>query len=62
MMAHTVDYRITPELQAEMRQWRTRALGIGIVGALLSAIGFFVAGANQFYRSYLWSYIFIVAV
>jgi hypothetical protein len=62
MMAHTVDYRIPQELLTEMRQWRTRALGIGIAGAVLSAIGFFVAGPNQFYRSYLWSYIFIVAV
>ncbi len=62
MMAHTVDYRITPELRSEMRQWRTRSLGIGIAGALVSAIGFVVAGPNQFYRSYLWSYIFIVAI
>jgi hypothetical protein len=62
MMAHTVDYRIPAELQTEMRQWRTRALGVGIAGAVLSAIGFFAAGPNQFYRSYLWSYIFIVAI
>ena len=62
MMAHTVDYRIPAELQGEMRQWRTRAMGIGVIGALLSAVGFFVAGPNQFYRSYLWSYIFIIGI
>src|SRR5260370_13956473 len=62
MMAHTVDYRIPAELQTEMSQWRPRAIGVGIAGAVLRAIGFFAAGPNQFYRSYLWSYIFIVAI
>src|SRR5213078_1833419 len=40
----------------------TRALGIGGAATLLSAIGFFVTGPTQFYRSYLWSYTFIVGI
>ena len=61
-MAQAVDYRITPQLQTDLRQWRTRALIAGVLGTVVSAAGFFTAGATQFYRSYLWSYIFIIAL
>ena len=37
-------------------------LVVGIAGALLCAIGFFVAGPFQFYRSYLWSYVLLVGL
>jgi len=61
-MAPTVDYSVTPQLRADLRQWRTRALIAGVIATVASAVGFFAAGPNQFYRSYLWSYIFIVAI
>ena len=61
MTAQTVDFRISPELQSDLRQWRTRALVAGAIGTLLSAIGFFV-DHDQFYRSYLWSYIYVVGL
>ncbi len=32
MMANAVDYSITPQLQADLRQWRTRALIAGVAG------------------------------
>ena len=62
MMANAVDYSIPAQLQSDMRQWRTRALIAGAVGTAISAAGFFIAGPTQFYRSYLWSFIFIVAL
>ena len=62
MTARAHDFNISTELKADLTQWRTRAAAVGAGGALLSAIGFFVAGPNQFYRSYLWSYIFVVAL
>ena len=62
MMANAVDYSITPQLQADIRQWRTRALIAGVLGSVVSAAGFFIAGPTQFYRSYLWSFMFIVAL
>jgi hypothetical protein len=62
MMAQTVDFSIPAQLQSDMRQWRTRALIAGVLGTAISAAGFFVAGPNQFYRSYLWSFIFVVAL
>jgi len=62
MMANAVDYSIPAQLQSDMRQWRTRSLIAGALGTAVSAAGFFVAGPTQFYRSYLWSFIFIVAL
>ena len=53
MMANAVDYNITPQLRSDLKQWRTRALIAGVVGSVISAAGFFVAGPNQFYHSYL---------
>ena len=61
MTAQTLDYRVTPELQSELRGWGRRARLVGIVAVVLSAIGFFV-DHDQFYRSYLWSYIYVVAL
>src|ERR1019366_2196894 len=62
MMAQAVDFSITPQLRTDLRQWRTRALIAGVLGTAVSAAGFFAAGPTQFYRSYLWSYIFIIAL
>jgi hypothetical protein len=61
MTAQAMDFRVSPELQSDLRQWRTRAATVGAAGAALSAIGFFI-DHDQFYRSYLWSYIYIVAL
>jgi len=62
MTAQALDFTASGQLLAEMRQWRTRALMAGIAGAALCAVGFFVSGPFQFYRSYLWSYVFYLGV
>jgi hypothetical protein len=62
MTAQNLDFRIPTELRDEMRQWRTRAGLVGAAGAVLTAIGFIAVSPNQFYRSYLWSYIFILGL
>jgi len=62
MTAQSVDFSVTPELRAELRRWRTRALTAGVLGTAVSAQGFFAAGPTQFYRSYLWSYLYVVAL
>jgi hypothetical protein len=61
MMAQTVDYGVTPELRADIRGWRTRAGIAGLVGAALCVMGLLVS-PYQFYRSYLWSYLFVVGL
>ena len=48
-------------LQDDLKRWRSVALAAGIAGAALCAIGFFIS-PFQFYRSYLWSYLFIVGL
>jgi len=65
MTAASVDFQISPELRADLRRWRTRAAIVGVAGAVLCAAGFLaspVAGKFQFYRSYLWSYLFVVGL
>jgi hypothetical protein len=61
MTAQSVDFRVTPELRADMRQWRTRALWVGGLGAVVSLIGL-IFDRDQFFRSYMWSYIYVVAL
>ncbi len=61
MTAPMLDFRVSTELARDLRSWRTRALLIGILGTIACAIGFFV-DHNQFYRSYLWAYVFYVGV
>jgi hypothetical protein len=61
MTTAALDFNMPTELVNEVRQWRTRALIVGIVGAILCAIGFFIS-PFQFYRSYLWSYVFYVGL
>jgi hypothetical protein len=48
-------------LEDDLKRWRSRALAAGIAGAVLCAIGLFTS-PFQFYRSYLWFYLFIVGV
>jgi hypothetical protein len=62
MTAQSVDFRIPAELRSEMRRWRNRAAVVGAAGALLTAIGMVAVSPNQFYRSYLWSYIFVLGL
>src|ERR1035437_8669363 len=62
MTAHAVDFSLPPPLRPGLEQWRQRALLAGIGGTAVSAIGFFAAGPNQFYRSYRGSYMFIIGL
>ena len=61
-MTAALDFRPSTELQQDFRQWRTRALGVGVVGLALTVAGLFLVSPNQFYRSYLWSYVFFVGL
>jgi hypothetical protein len=61
MTASTVSLNISPELERDLRRWRGLAILTGGVAAALM-----VAGAlfrpDQFFRSYLWAYMFIVGL
>jgi len=62
MTAEAVDFRISDELRSELRQWRNRAAVVGAAGAVLTAVGMVAVSANQFYRSYLWAYLFVLGL
>jgi hypothetical protein len=56
-----LDFSLSTELLADLKRWRTRSLVAGGVGVALCFVGFLFS-PFQFYRSYLWSYIFVVGV
>jgi hypothetical protein len=63
--AQALDFNLSTELKNDLKQWRTRALVLGIAGAVLSAIGFLIPGLGgpfQFYRSYLWPYLLVLGL
>lgn len=61
MIAQAFDFNISSEMLAGIRQWRTRAGIVGILGVIALIAGWVLSPA-QFYRSYLWSYIFYVGL
>ena len=62
MTGAVLDFNPSTELRQDFRQWRTRALIAGIVGLVLTVAGLFLVSPNQFYRSYLWSYVFYLGI
>ena len=62
MTALTADFTIPSELRNEMRRWRNAAAVAGAAGIVLTGVGMVAVSANQFYRSYLWSYVFVLGL
>ena len=52
---------IPPDLAADIRGWRTRFLAIGAVALIFCIVGAFF-NTDQFYRSYIWCYMFFIGV
>jgi hypothetical protein len=61
MTGALVDFNLSTELRDALRQWRMRAGILGLIGVVALAVGAFTA-REQFFRSYLWSYIFVVGI
>ena len=62
MTAQATDFQVTGELRETMRQWRTRFAILGVLGLVATVAGLFVVSPNQFYRSWLWSYLFVAGL
>ena len=61
MTTAAFDFNLSTELRTSLRQWRVRAGIVGMIGIVGLAAGAFVA-REQFFRSYLWSYIMFVGL
>ncbi|HUB32113.1 MAG TPA: hypothetical protein VMA31_03755 [Bryobacteraceae bacterium] len=61
MTAPMLDFRVSTELARDLRGWRTRALIVGVLGLAACGIGW-VMEPDQFFRSYLWAYVFYVGL
>jgi hypothetical protein len=60
--AQTANFQVSPELDRDLKQWRGRSLTTGIAGLALTALGLFIGPPGQFFRSYLWSYLFFIGL
>jgi hypothetical protein len=61
VIAQSIDLEVSPELRNRLRVLRLRAGGLGILGIAAMTIGAFVS-RDQFFRSYLWAYVFVVGI
>ncbi len=61
MIAQAFNFNVSDELRAAIRQWRTRAGIVGVLGVIALIAGW-VLFPVQFYRSYLWSYTFYLGL
>ena len=61
MTAQAFNFDISEQLRSDLRTWRSRATGLGALGLLATVAGWVIAPA-QFYRSYLWAYVFFVGI
>lgn len=57
MTAERVDFRVSPELESDLKSLRTKAGAIGILALLATIAGAFL-DSPQFFRSYLFAYVF----
>lgn len=62
MMAQAVDFQLSSDLLRDVRQWRGRALAVGAVSMLLTVLGAFIGPSGQFFRSYLWSFVYVFGI
>jgi hypothetical protein len=61
MIIQRADFRIPSDLETNLKSLRTRAGAIGIIFLLLTVVGAFI-DAPQFFRSYLYSYVFWLGI
>jgi len=59
--AAALDFSVSNELRADIRRWRGRFLVLGVIGVVLLALAW-VTAPVQFYRSYLWAYVWVLGL
>ena len=62
MILERIDYSVPADLKSDLNGLRTRALAVGVIATAATLAGMFVAGPTEFYRSWLWSYIYVLGL
>ncbi|MBS1857330.1 MAG: hypothetical protein JST11_18325 [Acidobacteria bacterium] len=62
MTLERIDYSVPVDLKQDLSSLRTRALAVGVIGVAATLAGMFVVGPTDFYRSWLWSYLFVLGL
>jgi len=62
MIAAHTDYSVPTDLKADLSGLRTKALAVGVIGIAATIAGLFLVGPTEFYRSWLWAYIYVLAL
>jgi hypothetical protein len=61
MIASRADFRISTDLENDLKSLRVKAGAIGLIGIVLTVVGAFV-DQPQFFRSYLFAYVFWLGI
>ena len=62
MILERIDYSVPADLKNDLNSLRTRALGIGVIATAATVAGIFLVGPTEFYLSWLWSYVYVLAL
>jgi hypothetical protein len=62
MIAERIDFSVPTDLKNDLSGWRMRALVVGIIGLIATVAGLFLVGPTDFYRSWLWSYLYVLGL
>ena len=62
MIAERTDYSVPTELKSTLNGLFTKSLGVGLIGLVATVAGYFVLGPKEFFLSWLWAYIYIIAL
>jgi hypothetical protein len=61
MIAARADFRVPAELESHLKSLRVKAGVVGAIGVALTVVGAFI-DTTQFFRSYLWAYVFWLGI
>jgi hypothetical protein len=59
--AQALSFEVSPDLRDELKKRRRRFGILGVIGVILLVVGA-ITNPTQFFRSYLWAYVFMVGI
>jgi hypothetical protein len=62
VIAERVDYSVPADLKSDLNSLRMKALAVGVIGTGATVAGLFVGPKLHFFQSWLWVYIYVLAL